>query len=378
MTLNNFIFSNQLKHRLARHLVLWILFSVYFFVVNFFPRNEQDFFILKTYTDALGRMIYLPVSIISVYISIYFLLPRFIIKGKYFKFIILFLCLCATNLVAAYLLTRLWVQVTQSVPFQQLPIQIRIFQPVIYGLGLGLAASGFATIIKLLKVRYLKQKENEQLLQQKIATELQTIKTNFHPHFLSNALQNISGLIRNRSKQSPEVILKLSDLLSFILYESEARRIPLEQELKMMKDYLELEKIFYSDRISVSLREQGDISGKNIAPLILLSLVQNCCEQSLISLQQKLILDIKIKTETDKFIFQLGCNGYYENINGTPQKNTGLSQALRRIKMIYRDKHQLETHAENGYFYMTLVLEAETVYQDEKKKKEAEPLYEPV
>ena len=376
MTLNNFIFSNQLKHRLGRHLALWISFSVYFFVVNFFPRTEQDFFVSKTYTDALGRMIYLPVSIISVYISIYFLLPQFIIKGKYFKFIILFFCLCIMNLVAAYLLTKLWVQLTQPVSFQQLPIQIRIFQPVIYGLGLGLAASGFAIIIKLLKIRYLKQKENERLLQQKIDTELQTIKTNFHPHFLSNALQNISGLIRSRSKQSAEVILKLSDLLSFILYESEAIWIPLEQELKMMKDYLELEKIFYGNRISVSLKEQGDVSGKNIAPLILLSLVQNCCEQGLISLQQKLTLDIETKTQADKFIFRLGCNGYYENINGTPQQNTGLNQALRRIQMIYQDKHQLKTHAGNGYFSMTLVLEPETVSQG--KKKEVESLYEPV
>ena len=376
MTLNNFIFSNQLKHKLARHLALWISFSVYFFIVNFFPRSERDFFISKTYTDALGRMIYLPVSIISVYISIYFLLPRFIIKAKYFKFITLFFCLCVVNLAAAYLLTKLWAQVTQPVPFQQLPIQIRIFQPVIYGLGLGLAASGFAIIIKLLKIRYLKQKENERLLQQKIATELQTIKTNFHPHFLSNALQNISDLIRSRSRQSPEVILKLSDLLSFILYESEAKWIPLEQELRMMKDYLELEKTFYGNRISVSLREEGDISGKNIAPLILLSLVQNCCEQGLISLQQKLTLDIEIKTQADKFIFLFGCNGYYESINGTPQQNTGLNQALRRIQMIYRDKHQLETHAENGYFFMTLILEPETVSQN--KKKEVESLYESV
>jgi sensor histidine kinase YesM len=376
MTLNQFIFSNQLRHRLGRHLALWILFSVYFFVVNFFPRSEQDLFVSKTYTDALGRMIYLPVSIISVYISIYFLLPRFILKGKYFKLIILFFCLCATNLAAAYLLTKLWVQFTQPLPFQQLPIQIRIFQPVIYGLGLGLASSGFAIIIKMLKIRYLKQKENERLLQQKIDTELQTIKTNFHPHFLSNALQNISGLIRSRSKQSPEVILKLSDLLSFILYESEAKWILLEQELKMMKDYLELEKIFYGSRISISLREQGNVSGKNIAPLILLSLVQNCCEQGLISLQQKLTLDIEIKTQADKFIFRLGCNGYYENINGTPQQNTRLNQALRRIQMIYRDKHQLETHAENGYFSMTLILEPESVSRN--KKKEAESLYEPV
>ena len=376
MTLNNFIFSNQLKYRLGRHLALWVVFSVYFFTVNFMPRSAQDLLASKTFLIAFQRMIYLPVSIISVYISIYYLLPRFILKGKYVEFFILYFCLCLINLASAWLLTKLWAQFTQTVPFQQLPMQIRIFQPVIYGLGLGFVASGFAIIIKLLKVRYLKQKENERLQQQMITTELQMIKTNFHPHFLSDALQNISDLIRNHSTQSPEVILKLSDLLSFILYESEEELIPLEKELMMMKDYLDLEKTFYGNRIVINLKEEGNIDGKTIAPLILLSLVQNCCEQFLISLQQKLTIDIEIKSEDKKFIFRLSCNGYYENINGIPRQNTGLNQALRRIKVIYPGKHKLETHSENGFFSMILIIEPEAISRNAQKKTKDQFFYE--
>jgi sensor histidine kinase YesM len=377
MTLNKFIFSNQLKYRLGRHLALWIAFSAYFFAVNFFPRNADDLFASKTYLVAFQRMIYLPISIFSVYISIYFFLPRFILKGKYFLFFILFFCLCLVNFTSAYLLTKLLVQFTQKLPFQQLPVQIRIFQPVIYGLGLGLTASGFAIIIKLLKIRYLKQQENERLQQQKISTELQMIKTNFHPHFLSDALQNISDLIRNHSTQSAAVILKLSDLLSYILYKNEEELIPLEQELQMMKDYLDLEKTFYGNRIVINLKEQGDITGKTIAPLILLSLVQNCCEQFLLSLQQRLNIDIETKAEERKFIFRLSCNGYYENINGIPRQNTGLNQALRRIQVTYPGKHKLEAHSENGFFSMLLILGPEVVSQDLLKKSEEKTLYEP-
>ena len=377
MTLTEFIFSNQLKHRLARHLALWIAFSVYFFIVNFFPRNANDLVASKTYLEAFQKMIYIPVSIFSVYISIYFLLPRFILKEKYFGFFILFFCLCLINLANAYLLTKLLVQFTQSLPFRQLPVQITIFQPVIYGLGLGLTASGFAIIIKLLKIRYLKQQENERLQQQKISTELQMIKTNFHPHFLSDALQNISDLIRNHSTQSAAVILKLSDLLSYILYKNEEELIPLEQELQMLRDYLDLEKTFYGNRIVINLKEQGDITGKTIAPLILLSLVQNCCEQFLISLQQRLNIDIETKAEERKFIFRLSCNGYYENINGIPRQNTGLNQALRRIQVTYPGKHKLEAHSENGFFSMLLILEPEVVSQDLLKKSEEKTLYEP-
>jgi len=204
------------------------------------------------------------------------------------------------------------------------------------------------------------------------------IKTSFHPHFLSDALQNISDLIRNRSAQSPEMILKLSDLLSYILYENEEELIPVEQELKMLKDYLDLEKIFYGNRIVISMKEQGDVSGKTIAPLILLSLVQNCCEQFLISLQQKLTIDIKSMADDKKFIFRLSCNGYYENINGIPRQNTGLSQALLRIRVIYEGKHKLETQSENGFFSMTLILEPGAISSNMQKQREENIFYEPV
>lgn len=369
MTKHDFIFSNRLKHRLARHIALWIAFSLYFFLVNFFPRNANDFTVLKTYTDAYQKLIYIPISIFSVYVSMYFLLPGFILKGKYFHFFILFFCLCLINLTSAWMLTKLWVQLTQQLSFEQLPIQIRFFQPVIYGFGLGLTSSGFAIVIKLLKIRYLKQKENERLQQQKISTELQMIKTNFHPHFLSDALQNISELIRHHSTQSLAVILKLSDLLSYILYENEEDAIPLQQELLMVRDYLDLEKTFYGNRIVINLKESGDITGKTVAPLILLSLVQNCCEQFLISLQQKLSIDIETRSEEKQFTFRLRCNGYYESINGIPCQNTGFNHALRRIQVIYANRHKLETRSENGFFSMELILESEAMSNPLKKTR---------
>ena len=376
MKTHEFIFSNQVKHRLARHLALWIVFSTYFFIVNFFPRNADDLIASKTYIEAFQKMIYIPVSIFSVYVSIYFLLPRFVLKGKYVTFFILFFSLCFINLGSAFLITKLFSPFIQKLSFQQLPRQIMLFQPVIYGLGLGLVASGCAMIIKLIKIRYLKQKENERLQQQKITTELQTIKTNFHPHFLSDALQNISDLIHNRSVQSPQLILKLSDLLSFILYESEEDLIPLEQELQMIRDYLELEKNFHGSRIVINVKAQGNATGKTIAPLILLSLVQNCCEQCLISLQQKLNIDVETEAADKKIVFRLSCNGYYENINGIPHQNTGLNQSLRRIQAIYGNKHKLETHSANGFFSLLLILEPEFFPTNAIRKTELNPFYE--
>ena len=143
MTAYDFIFSNNLKHRLLRHFTLWIIFCAYFFIVNFVPTRAADFTNAKAYATAFHKLIYIPVSILSAYITAYFLLPRFLLKGRYFSFAIMFIALCGLNLLNAFWITKLYVLLAFNVPYSQLPIQIRVFQPIIYGLGLGTASGVF-------------------------------------------------------------------------------------------------------------------------------------------------------------------------------------------------------------------------------------------
>lgn len=377
MTLNNFIFSDQPKTRFARHLVLWVIFCVYFFIVNFVPANAADFTSVEAYTTAFHKLIYIPVSILSAYITAYFLLPRFILKGRYFRFVILFIGLCGLNLFNALLITKLYVLLTQQIPFDRLPIQVRLFQPIVYGLGLGTASGVFAGVVRLLKIYYLQQKENERLEKVKIMTELEIIKTHFHPHFLSNALKNISHLIRHHSTQAPDAILKLADLLSFFLYENEKERVPLKQEMQMLHAYLELEKIFYGDRIIIHLKERQGGNEVDIAPLIIVSIIQHCCEQSLLSLQEKLVVEIDLKTQNDQLEFSIRCNGYYENINGTMQQNADLKQVMKRVELLYPGKHQIETHLKDGMFFLKIFLVSENIADTYIDKTERKLLYEP-
>jgi len=361
MNTHEFIFSNQLKHRLSRHFTLWIVFCIYFFIVNFVPTSAADFTNVKAYTTAFHKLMYIPVSILSAYITAYFLLPRFLLKGKYFTFAVFFIGLCGLNLFNAFWITKLYALLTQKVAFDQLPIQITMFQPIIYGLGLGTASGVFAGVARLLKIHYQEQKENERLEKLKIITELEIIKTHFHPHFLSHALQNISQLIRTHSAQAPNAILKLADLLSYFLYENEKERVPLEQEMQMVDAYLELEKIFYDDRIVIHLRKSEGKNDIHIAPLIIIAIVQHCCEQSLLSLQQKLVVEIDLKTQNNQLEFLLHCNGYYEKINGTLHQGAGLNQVLKRVEMLYPHKHKMETLSNNGMFSLKLILESENI-----------------
>jgi histidine kinase len=361
-TANNFILSDKTSTIVTRHLTLWLCFCIYFLVVNFFPQNWNDLVNPKAYILASQKLIYIPVSIFSAYVAGYFLLPRFILKGKYSAFLLLMICLCLINLVSAWLLTKFLVAIISPLPFRKMPTLIRVDQPVIYGIGLGLAASWFAIIAKLLKYRYLKQKENERLQQQKINTELKIIKTNVHPLFLSDALRNIANLIRKGSKESPKVILALSDLLSYTLYDSEKERVPMEEELQMIKEYLSLEKTFHSDRIIIKLHETGEMGEMTIPPLILLSLVQNTCEQLLVSLQQKPVLDMRIKTEDKNFLFAMRFNGYYKIMNGIVNPDSALSKALRRIEILF-GREVIETRSHEEFFSIDIFLKSETLFR---------------
>lgn len=377
MTANDFIFSTQLKHRLKRHITLWIFFCVYFFIVNFTPKSAADFTAAEAYVIAFYKLMYIPVSILSAYITAYFLLPRFLLKGRYFRFVVLFIGLCGFNLFNALWITKLYVLLTQQETFSQVSIQIKIFQPIIYGLGLGTASGVFAGVARLLKIHYLEQNENERLEKLKITTELEIIRTHFHPHFLSQALQNISRLIRHHSPLAPDAILKLADLLSYFLYENEKERVPLDQETQMVHDYLELEKIFYGDRVVVHYNETGEKKNIYIAPLIIVAIVQHCCEQSLLSLQQRLVVEIYLKTQNHHVEFLLHCNGYYENINGTFPRNSGLKQVMKRVDVLYRGKHQMESHLKNGMFSFKLLLETEHLTAATSGETEMKLSYEP-
>ncbi|MDB5221956.1 MAG: hypothetical protein JWN83_623 [Chitinophagaceae bacterium] len=377
MTAYDFIFSDNLKHRLSRHFTLWIIFCLYFFVVNFIPTSAADFTTTKAYATAFHKLMYIPVSIVSAYITAYYLLPGFLLKGRYFSLVILFIGLCGLNLFNAYWITKVYVLLTQEIAFNQSPVQVSVFQPIIYGLGLGTAAGVFAGVARLLKIHYLEQKENERLEKLKIITELEIIKNHFHPHFLSDALQNISHLIRNHSAQAPNAVLKLADLLSYFLYENERERVPLEQEMQMVNDYLELEKIFYGDRIVIHFREPEKKNNIYIAPLIIVAIVQHCCEQSLLSLQQKLVIEIDLKTQNNQLEFSLHCNGYYENINGTLQQTGGLNHVMKRVEMLYPGKHRMETDLKNGMFSLKLFIDSENMHEKLINDVETKLAYEP-
>ena len=108
-----------------------------------------------------------------------------------------------------------------------------------------------AASIKLLKHWYTMQKKNQQLAKEKLEAELNMLKAQVHPHFLFNTLNNLYALTLKKSEKSPEVVLKLSEILDFMLYHSNKDFVELEREIKLVNNYIDLEKLRYGDRLEI-------------------------------------------------------------------------------------------------------------------------------
>jgi sensor histidine kinase YesM len=190
-----------------------------------------------------------------VYGILYYFLPRYLSKSRnritltalLCLFIIIVACFNYLNFLLSFSIsTRMGYFTTMPNMNYIIPIWIR---QIVFNYP---TVVGFALAIKLLKRWYLKQKETDQLVREKINAELQLLKAQVHPHFLFNTLNNIYSFILNGSDKAPEMIKKLSSLLHYILNDCNRKWVPLDKELSMIQDYIALEQIRYGDRLNLS------------------------------------------------------------------------------------------------------------------------------
>ena len=158
-------------------------------------------------------------------------------------------------------------------------------------------------MIKLVKRWWLKQKETEQLAKEKTKAELQLLKAQVHPHFLFNTLNNIYFFTLTNSTQAPVMIKKLSGMLHYILNECNLPLVPLEKEIKMIRDYMALEKIRYAEQMQMTIDIKEDHDSKMIAPLLLIPFVENSFKHGASKMITQPWVKLTISIEEDRLHF---------------------------------------------------------------------------
>ncbi len=203
--------------------------------------------------------------------------------------------------------------------------------------------------------RQLVAKEKEKnLIKEKLEAELKFLKNQTNPHFLLNTLNNIYALARKKSDHTAEVVMRLSELLRFMLYESKSNRIKLADEIKVLEDYLELETIRYNQRLAVSFEKNVDCDGYSITPFLLLPFLENAFKHGISETRFESFIHVNIIAKDDLLNFEIeNSKEAYEQEK--PAANIGLANVKRRLELTYSD-YKLDVHNGNDVFRVNLTI----------------------
>ncbi|PSL43826.1 histidine kinase [Chitinophaga niastensis] len=198
--------------------------------------------------------------------------------------------------------------------------------------------SGTAVILSLLRSQLAGKEREKSLIKEKLETELKFLRNQINPHFLFNTLNNIYALARKKSDKTAEIVMKLSKLLRFMLYESRKDFIPISEELKMLDDCLELEKIRYNERLTITFLKYIDNDTQFIAPLLLLPFVENAFKHGVSETRFESFIHMVIKLDKGQLTFTIE-NSKESGESNIVTDNIGLSNVRRQLELMYKDYH---------------------------------------
>jgi two-component system LytT family sensor kinase len=202
--------------------------------------------------------------------------------------------------------------------------------------------------------RYIKLKQAaQQLLIEKKTAELNYLKSQTNPHFLFNTLNNIYSLARDKSDLAPESILRLSKILRFMLYETGGDYIAIDQEIKMISDYIALEKLRYDDSLRINFNYDIEDTKQSMPPLLLMPLVENAFKHGVSETRSQPFVDVHLSINKRQLVFVVKNSTDDISEEKNVKENIGLSNLRRQLELLYKE-YDLVVHQNLSVFTATL------------------------
>ena len=212
---------------------------------------------------------------------------------------------------------------------------------------------GFVTAIKLLIDWPLELKRNEDLAKLQLSTELKFLRTQIQPHFFFNTLNNLYALTLKKSDDAPRLVIKLSDLMQYVLYEVNSSKASLLQEINHINNYLDIEHIRFKDRVETEMDITGDIEDVEVPPLLFLSFIENCFKHGLKE-NDKIKINMSFEIVNKKYLEFTLSNNFNPNLNQENKQGIGIKNTERRLKLLFASDFILETKMQNSTYNLFL------------------------
>lgn len=318
---------------------------------------KEGFFILKLIEDFL--------IIAFFYTNFLYFTPNLLRSGKqllfYGKLLLCFLSICFLVFIIGQFIIKpeLMLPPAGLLPNKtSMPFPMALPMPFFSNIFRVIPSFIFATLISSLLViiqdRFNIKEQKQLILLEKVASELEVLKLQIGPHFLFNTLNNIRWLARQKSDKTEETIVRLSSLLRYILYETKVEKVPLLNEIRNLEDYISLQKIRLTDLTTVDFKIIGNNKTQTIEPLLFIPFVENAFKYGVHN-QIKSTIEILIKTEANKLLFQTKNTIFEDNLNTNEEESgIGINNVERRLKMVYPENHQLKINKSEGIYSVNL------------------------
>lgn len=217
----------------------------------------------------------------------------------------------------------------------------------------------FLFVLGCLMQYFFKERKRTELLQKKqLESELMLLRSQINPHFLFNVLNSIYSLSLKKSDLTPQIVLKLSDILRYMLYESKADHVSLEKEISMLQDYISIEQVRLVQKDAIHIDVEGPLQSYVIAPALLISFIENAVKHGLDSRAEDAFVKIHITMDPQTDILHFDCLNNYKSLNGKVHTKKaggiGLENVNKRLSLIYGDKQELSITDNNELYEVNL------------------------
>ncbi len=322
-------------YRIISHLTFWSIIYI--------DEILAAFGITPAYEEPYTLLPYVFLDMCLVYLVLYWVIPNFFKKKKYFTFIIITstIILLDTFLSSYFDFDNGCQDCSYVVYF----LEVFLVNSSMFGLAIG---------FKLFKFFYKENIEVSNLKSLQQETELSFLKNQINPHFLFNALNNLYVMAQKKDQNLPDSILDLSDLLRYQTYDSNKSFVSLKEELNFIKNYIDFERVRRTN-LDMIHQVEGQVHQLKIAPLLLLPMAENALKYSITSDDKKMSIQSLVNIEKEEFVYYVSNTiGNKNMVNKTAYSGIGLSNLKRRLALIYPGKHTLDISNDGNIYEIRL------------------------
>ncbi len=334
-----------------QHLLFWAI--CFYILLHLFASSSRLLPIDYIYT-----VVFMITLILPVYFNLLLWIPRYLQQGKYIVYGILVMITLVTgtgfNLILFDKLIDFVLPGYYFISYYEFTDLLKFFVTFI-------AAT---SLLKLSKewIQLNEAKERMRLLEkEKLTAELRALMNQVNPHFLFNSLTVLYSLALRKAAETPEAIIKLSDILRYVIYESNALYVPLQSEVKVIHDYIHLQRYRIGSEavITFDVALEGDVS---IAPMILLQLVENSFKHGIKGDTGNTFINMHLRAERHRIDFVIENNkGQGEEFDKNRVKGIGLHNIRERVRLLYGDRGIFDVTETENTFRVKLHIEQEDI-----------------